>query len=191
MALYPEIPIPNFPYDLTENWKTIVSAFDSGKEQRRQKQIYAKYDMGFAYSVLSVAEVATLWNFYNARRGAYEAFYAYTPDLALWTGLYIGMGDGEETTFDIPGKNTAAQKIYIQDVEQTITDDYSILEGGGAEGADRVLFVEAPEVNAIITCDFAGRMRIRCRFEEDKLTKQNFTYQLFSTGIKLKGLGAL
>lgn len=193
MALYPETPIPQYPYDITEVWKTTITPFDSGREQRRQKQVFPKYDIAFSYNTLTLTEFNLLWNFYHARRGSYEAFYVYLPDQepALWEGLGVGTGDGSTTIFDLPGKSTSSQKIYINGVEQVVTVQYSILIGGGAENSDRVRFVTAPAVNEIISCDFAGYMRNRCRFANDKMTRTQFAHALYSTGLELKGLAMI
>ena len=190
MALFPQVPKPQYPYELTAVWKTIVSGFDSGVEQRRQKQTYAKYDVSVTYNALSGANFQTLWNFYIARKGTYEAFYFYTLETANWKGLYCRTGDGATVTFDIPGKSTSAQVIYNNG---TVVPggDYTIVTGGGVEGSDRVTFNTAPFLNAIITCDFTGYMRIRCRFEEDKMTKNGFEGVLYQTGLRLRGLSAL
>jgi hypothetical protein len=190
MALFPATPLPQYPYDISVVWKTIISAFDSGKEQRRQKQTYAKYDMSLTYNALHEADFQTLWNFYVARKGSFEAFYFYTLARFSWYGLFIWTGDGAIVTFDIPGKSTSAQVIYNNGIVVP-GGDYTIVTGGGMEGSDRVTFNTAPVLNAIITCDFTGFMRIRCRFEEDKLTKEAFDGALYRTGLKLKGLAAI
>lgn len=189
MALYPEAPVPQFPYSITEVWNTIISRFDSGTEQRRQKLNYAKYDVVLTYDALSSTDFDILWNFYTARRGAYEAFYMYLPDPTpqTRTGLLVGVGDGASTIFDLPGKNTSGHTIYESGIAVPISE-YTILVGGGAVNADRVQFDTPPVANAVITCDFTGIMRNRCRFEEDKLTRNMFAYLLYQTGIKLKGL---
>ncbi len=193
MALYPETPIPQYPYDITEVWKTTITPFDSGREQRRQKQVFPKYDMAFSYNTLTLTEFNLLWNFYHARRGAYAAFYVYLPDPdpASWEGLGVGTGDGSTTIFDLPGKSASSQKIYINGEEQVVTVQYSILIGGGEESSDRVEFVTAPAENEIISCDFAGYMRNRCRFANDKMTRTQFAHALYSTGLELKGLAMI
>lgn len=190
MAQFPTVPAPNYPYDLVINWKTIITAFDSAVEQRRQKQTYAKYDVDLNYDILTEVEFQTLWNFYVARKGALETFYFYTFTATDWIGLYCRTGDGTTVTFDIPGKSTSAHVIYNNGLVVSSLD-YTILYGGGTEGSDRVTFTAAPVKNAIITCDFTGFMRIRCRFEEDKMTKTGFEVALYKTGLKLKGLAAL
>ena len=40
----------------------------------------------------------------------------------------------------------------------------------------------------IISCDFTGLMRIRCRFREDAMTKEYMANGLYRTGLELKGL---
>jgi hypothetical protein len=185
--VYPTTPVPNWPYDIRINWNTTISAFDSGKEQRRQKNLYPKYDVTLTYSVLTMAQMQTLWNFYQARKGTFEPFYFYSLESTTWSGCYLGIGDGTTTTFDIPGKSTSNVQIYVSGVALRATEEYTLLTGGGAGSSDRVNFLTAPAANALITCDFTGYLRIRCRFQEE-LSRSAFTAALYRTGIKLKGL---
>ncbi len=211
--VYPTTPVPNWPYDIKINWNTTVSSFDSGKEQRRQKNLYQKYDVTLTYTVLSLANMQILWNFYQARKGTFEPFYFYSLESTTWSGCYLGIGDGTTTTFDIPGKSTSNVQIYVSGVALRATgvsdilledesglitegddtiimegpEEYTLLTGGGAGSSDRVNFLTAPAANALITCDFTGYLRIRCRFQEE-LSRSAFTAALYQTGIKLKGL---
>ena len=186
---YPASPVPQYPYKMSVNWKTITSDFDSGKEQRRQKQVFPKYDIELTYEALNIIDFAILWNFYMTCKGSYTAFNFFTLETGSWTGLYIGTGDAVTLIFDIPGKTTSAHAIYLNSVLQGGAN-YTILTGGGVDSADRIQFVTEPALNDVISCDFTGYMRIRCRFAEDKLGKEVFTAALYKTGIKLKGLTA-
>jgi len=85
------------------------------------------------------------------------------------------------------GKNTSSQTIYIYGTEQT--SGYSILIGGGNSASDRVEFTSPPADGSIITCDFTGYLRMRCRFAYDKLPRELFTTMRFNYGVELKGLG--
>jgi hypothetical protein len=181
---FPTAPIPTWPYDIKINWKTTVSDFDSGKEQRRQKNLYPKYDVTLTYPPLSLVNIQILWNFYQARRGTYEAFYFYSLEEAQWNGCFIGVGDGGTTTFDLPGKSAASIVIYYNGVATTL---YTLGVGAGDCSADTIIFDSAPVLNALITCDFYGYLRIRCRFQEE-LSRSGFTAALYRTGIKLKGI---
>jgi hypothetical protein len=211
--VYPTTPVPSWPYDIKIRWNTTVSSFDSGKEQRRQKNLYPKYDVSLTYPVLTAANMQILWSFYQSKKGTYEPFYFYSLESTTWEGCYIGIGDGVTTTFDIPGRSTSNVIIYQDGVELrsagtsdillenddilTAEDDdtiiregpeeYTLYIGGGAASADRVTFATAPAENDLITCNFTGYLRIRCRFQEE-LSRSAFTAALYQTGIKLKGL---
>lgn len=192
MATFPETnPAPRYPLIIEPEFNTLISDFDGGGEQRRRKSLYPKYNVTVRYKGLSVAEAKILWEFYIARAGSCEAFYIY--DLALLfghpfnhIGEYCGTGDGVAAIFDIPGRSTSSQTIYIDKVDNTASA--SILIGGGVSNSDRVQFVAAPAPGAIITADFTGFLRMRVRFLDDRLPRQNFTYKLYAYGIKLRGL---
>lgn len=196
MATFPEDPAPAYPLIVTPVWKTLISQIGTGKEQRRQKSLFPMYDVTVRYNVITAANAKTLWEFYMARKGAYEAFYIY--DLALLASVsfnhddqYVGTGDGATEIFDIPGRSTSSQTIYVDGIEQTVTTDYVILTGGGESNSDRVDFVTAPSTGSIITADFTGFLRMRVRFMYDKLSRELFTTNLFRYGIELKGLKPL
>lgn len=190
MANFPDSPLPSYSYDLEPEFSTLISPFDSGNEQRRSKWVFPRFNVRLRFSNLSKTDMAVLWNFFMARRGAYEAFYFFTPAALLpesWTGQYCGTGTGAMTTFDIPGVNTSGHNIYIDGVLQV--SGYSILYGGGDGGSDRVEFSGAPASGSIVSADFAGRLRIRCRFKNDKMNAELFEFMLYRTGLELKGLG--
>ena len=183
---YPTTPVPAFPYDIKASWKNTISEFDSGDEQRRQKNLYAKYDVVLTYPALSATNIQLLWNFYQARRGTYEAFYFYTLEEQTWNNNYVGIGDGTTVLWDLPGKSTSSQTIYVNGAAVNAAL-YTIGTGTGDASSDTVTFATAPPENDLITCDFHGYLRIRCRFQEE-LTRTSFVGALYKTGIKLKGL---
>lgn len=189
-AQYPTTPVPAYPVEVITIWNNLTSQFDSGKEQTRQKNLYAKYDVNLTYKVLSETNMQILWNFYQARRGNYDAFYFYTLQESDWNGVWIAMGDASTTAFDIPGKSTSSQIIYFNGAAVS-SSLYTISYGDGDLVSDRVTFTSAPATNTQITCDFNGYMRIRCRFKDGNLTRNNFTTTLCTTGIALKGVAAI
>jgi uncharacterized protein (TIGR02217 family) len=186
MAEFPATPKPSYPIDIESEWKTLKTTFDSGKEQRRQKWDYAKYNVTLKYDVLTPANIQLLWAFYQARKGSAESFYFYDLVSVAHTSLYIGIGDGVTLIWDVPGKSTSSETIYVNGAE--FDSGYEILTGGGSESSDRISFTVEPAEGDIITCDFTGFLRIPCRFEEDKMSRESFTRTLYRTGLKLKGL---
>lgn len=195
MAIFPEAIIPAHPFDLEPTWDTLITPFDSGAEQRRQKSLYPRFNARFRLNALESANAQTIWSFFMARKGSFESFYFFdpVPDIpgigtTSYDDLYIGTGDGSTDVWDLPGKSTSSQVIYIDGAAQTLTTDYVILTGGGDGSADRVDFVTAPSTGEAITCDFTGKLRIKCRFVQDRLSRSLFMTVLFNFGIELKGL---
>lgn len=195
MATYPEDPIPNYPLVVSPRFKTLIRTAESGIEQRTYKQLYPQYDVVVKYSDLLAADIQTLWDFYIARKGAYEAFFIY--DLALLGGNafnhiseYVGVGDDAEDVFDIPGRSVASETVYVNGISKSDPGDYSISVQGGAD-PDQIDFVVAPPEGDVITIDFTGFLRMRVRFEEDSIPRQLFAYNAYKIGINLRGLPAL
>lgn len=193
MSIYPEDPRPIYPIPLTPVWNTAISGKDGGSEERTARWVFAKYDMSYKYELLTPAEEAVLYAFYMARKGSLEAFYAY--DLTLLAGksrthagLYVATADGAIGTFDIPGRSTSSQTLYIDGVADGTA---AFLTGGGDANADRVTPTTTPAAGEILTVDFTGFLRNRCRFAQDKMTFELFRTHLYGIGIELKGLAAL
>lgn len=187
MAEYPASPAPNDPVSVTPIWKTNVTSLDSGKEQRRQKWSFPKYDVSLNYDlIIPQSNMQILWDFYMARKGAAEAFYFYFRRSGAHKAQFVDYGDGSTTIFDLPGKSTSSRSIYFDGAVQS--SGFSYLTGGGGESSDRVEFASAPPNGTLITCDFTGFLRNRCRFEEDRMTEERFFLTCYRTGLRLKGL---
>lgn len=190
MAEFPSSPAPSDPVSVTPIWKTNVTTMDSGKEQRRQKWSFAKYDINLIYDLINPqSDMQILWDFYMARKGSAEAFYFYLRRSGAHKALYVGYGDATLTTFDLPGKSTSARAIYLDGASQG--SGYTIISGGGDADSDRVTFTSAPSLGQLVTCDFSGFLRVRCRFAEDRMTEERFYLTCYRTGLKLTGLSAL
>jgi hypothetical protein len=194
MATFPESPVPVYPLTISPRFSTISTGMDSGAEERTAKWLFPKYDVAVKYDALSATDAQTLWNFYLARKGGYEAFYIF--DLSLIASVtkshvdqYVGTGDGTTTIFDIPGRSTSGQTIAI-DASDIDPGDYTILVGGGSSEADRVEFDNAPDAGAIITASFSGYLRIRVCFAQDSMDQALFITNLYTMGLEMKGLAA-
>lgn len=193
MAVWPETdPNPNYPLVITPVWRTDIVELDDGVEQRRTNWLFPVFDVLVNYSKLTAAEAQTLWQFYMARRGASLAFHIY--DLSLLaslsfsqaTALYMATADGTTTIYDLPGRSTSGQTIYVDGVED---GSVSILTGGGDGGADRASWASAPAQGAVLSAEFTGHLRMKVRFEQDRLPRELFMTDLFRCGsIALKGV---
>lgn len=192
MAVFPETPLPVYPVAIEPEWGTLVSEFDSGAEARRSRWTFPKYNVTLQYQGLSAANQQILWAFYMARRGASESFWFYDPAAAIGivtshVGQYVGVGNASTQAFDLPGKSTSSRSVYLDGVVQSSGFSYGTGSGDGA--ADQVTFTSPPSAGVIITADFTGTLRMRCRFAADKLSRELFGTVLFNYGLSLKGLG--
>ena len=199
MAKFPEYTeVPLFPtIDMRVRFHTVRTQFNSeAVESRKRKFIYPRRDITVKYNHVTKAYGEILWEFVIARAGSYESFNFFMPEpetsYPSYTGEYVGAGDGSNTVFNLPCKNSLAQTIYIDGVEQTEGTDYNIDAGTGEDGADRLEFDDsgmvAPNDGAIITADFTGILKIRSVFADDITSFSIFRDMLVSCGIELRGL---
>jgi len=85
MQTYPTSPAPSYSFGKQVQFKTLISAFENGAEQRRPKWSAGKHLFTLTYKVLNLTEVGTLWAFYLARKGSYEAFTYVDPTTTSYT----------------------------------------------------------------------------------------------------------
>ena len=191
MAVYPEnssIPFDN-PVPVTMQFMTLESPFGKhGEEQSSQQWLYPKRHVGpLKYSYVEKADARTLWQFYQARKGAHESFTFYLPNPDDYVNEYVGPGDGSTVVFNLPCKTSSNRDLKVDGVSQTEGVDYTFSAGGGVDGADQVTFTVAPAIGLYITLDFTGLLKIRSKFKEDKLSWEEFYNRLTKMGLKFKG----
>jgi hypothetical protein len=186
MAILPINTYEN-PLDEQVEYKTLISQFDGGAESRKQKYTYPRRNFSLSYKYLSKANALTLWDFYMERKGAYEAFYFVLPWTNTYTKEYVDSGDGSTVLFNAPSKSAASYDVYLDNVAQTVTTDYTV-GSSGEESTNQITFVVAPNDGEKITFSFTGYLKVRVRFSEDMFSFQTFYDRLVNTGVKLKGL---
>jgi hypothetical protein len=197
MATYPESsPTPTYPLILSPRTQTVITALGGASEHRTAKLTYPQIDVLVTYAYMTAAHMETLWEFYEARLGAYEGFYIY--DLRLlqavypsWVSRFVCTADGTNLTYDLPGRSTSGHTIYADGVALTVTTDYSIVTGGGSSSSDRITLTGAAGdwTGKVITANFTGILRIPVRFAEDSTSFEMFEMSYFRHGgIKLHGL---
>ena len=189
MALYPEqSSVPSVgTFDQSTEHKTLISKFGQA-ETRRQKWLYPLRSFDLKYETLSKSEAQTLFDFYMERKGRFEAFNFFHPFSNTYVKEYTGTADGSQVLWNLPFKIGSGVTVYVGDSAQTTPTNYTIDQSAGADGADRLTFVVAPQAGAVITVSFTGYLKVRCRFGSDVFDLETMFNLLCSTGIKLKGL---
>ena len=193
MAKYPEnssIAFENpFPYGF--EFKTGRSRFGGeGEEIRTQRWLYPKPQVGpLKYQWITKAEFRTLWEFYQARAGAFGEFNFFFPNSNTWVDIYVGTGDGTTDVFNLPCKTSSSRTLKVDGVSQTEGVDYAFTAGGGVDGADKVDFSggTTPPAGDYITLNFTGLLKCRLTYADDKLSVDEFYDRLVKHGIKFNG----
>lgn len=194
MAQFPDVTSVPYENPIKESirFKTLVSSFDElGEAQTRQKWLYPKRDVTLKYKHISLSEAQTIWQFYIARRGRYQAFNFFYPTgwEKAYVGEYVGTGDASTVNFNLPSKLASSYTLYVDGVAKTGGGvDYTFSAEGGTDQADKVTFIAAPAAGAYITWSFTGRLKIRARFDEDIFDYETFYARLVNTGITLQGI---
>lgn len=190
MAKFPDNSTIGMLEPLSESieFRTGVSPFEEGEEKRRQKWLYPKRHPVIRYQSISKTNARTVWQFFLDRKGAYEGFNFFNPLTNTYLREYVGTGDGSQTVWNLPSKGAASYTLYLGVLPQTPTTDYTFSSGGGEDGCDKVTMVVAPNAGDVLTWDFTGYLKVRCRFAEDILDFETFYDRLINMGIKTKGL---
>ncbi len=169
--------------------KTLISRFeDLGDEKRKQKKLYPTRNVALSYKNLSRVNGRVIWQFFMDRGGSYEAFNFFLNYSDAYEGEYISTGNASETTYNLPSKSSSLRTIYLDGVAQETPTDYTITDGAGEDGADRLVFVAAPARGVRITYDFTGKLKIRCRFIDDVFSFEQLYNRILNTGVTFKGL---
>ena len=191
MAKFPDLDslIISDPVSETLVFQTRRSRFGTmGVEHRKAAQTYVKRNFTVKAERVVLSQAQTLYSFYLARLGGFEAFNYFTPLARTYTTPeYVGTGDAETKVYNLPAKGSTAYDVYIDGLKQTETTNYAIGIGSGADGADKLTLTAAPSLGARITYTFTGRLKIRGTFAEDNLTFETFLGRLVTVGLAIQG----
>ena len=170
----------NIPFEEEVQWSTLVTKYESGKEQRRKKWSQPKRVYTVNLRGRSKTVSTQVWDFYNSRSGAFDTFYFVNPNENSVTSERFGTGNGSSTIFNLVNSPLPSGAITVTaaGVPKTETTDYTINRSTGA-----ITFVSAPTNGdaLLATYDFARIVR----FAESNLSRELFNYQLYNIGVKL------
>lgn len=183
LPLFPESPAPLWPYTFEAEYKTIISPVESNLEQAIAQWRFPKRYVELLYDPgISREDFSTLYDFFTGRRGRYLAFYFYDWVTGDWADEFVGWTDGATQTWDLPGRSASSRKAYFDGSQKYPTWS----TGTGDAGADQMTFSWVPAAGKLITASFTGQLRLRMRFEDDKITREDFYTTLVRTGLRLR-----
>ncbi len=170
----------NVTFEEEVQWNTLVTKYESGKEQRRKKWSQPKRIYSVNIKGRSKEVSTQIWDFYNSRSGAFDTFYFTNPNEVPVSSERFGTGNGVSTLFTLAHSPLPSGSFTVTSagVPKTEITDYTVNRATGA-----VTFVSAPASGdaLVSTYDYSRVVR----FAESNLSRELFNYQLYNIGVKL------
>lgn len=166
-------------------FRTLLTPFESGKEQRRNKWAAPIRSFDLQYKGRAQSRMQEIWNFYTQRLGSYDTFYFENINespTSLSGDETIGTGDGV----------TAG---WVFDRFPVISGDCTVTAGGSAQvevtdytvnyTTGTITFVSAPgSGDAIVATGY--RFYYICRFVDDYMDRELFAYRLYNGELRVQ-----
>lgn len=152
---------PKFGYSPSPMDHVMRSESDSGKSQNNDLWGRLRHMFSLQFS-LSLADYETLMAFYETYRATSFKFYDHAKRTVYRNTL--ATGNGVLTTFTIPGKETSAVSVWINNVLKATPANYTISVGTGADGEDRVVTAVAVPNGQLLEIEWYGRKRYTVEF---------------------------
>ena len=205
--LYPTTPVPDQPYVITDTYKTLSSPeFDSGKQTFKQLRNYPRFNATLTYgsnpSHFKWSDIWSLYSFFVQMKGSALTFdfidfngWDSSPIGIQWPNLYIGVGTGATTSFDVPMTSSSSFKLYNNGVDITnnlwvsgaFNDPmWKFHAGAGANGRDNIEFYTAPLAGHILEWYSVGQRVVVAHFNADVVSLNAFSNMLASTGLAIQ-----
>jgi hypothetical protein len=135
---------------------------------------FARYTYDLRYE-LGVADALEFFDFFEAHYGANTAFDFVDPMVRGWDRVFVGVGDGTTTTFNLPywvvASRTDTPVVYVNASVQTYSTHYVLNYYAGENFRTKLTFQAGaiPTAGQLITADIAGRRVHTVKFLEDSL----------------------
>lgn len=174
---------PDFVYEAGDKWRTLVSEFESGKEQRRSMWSKQLAQFIVRKKAVSKTDIQSLRSFFNARKGSLDYFWFDNPDDNKVTNEAIGTGNGAATVFNLakyPVKTAAGTfEMRVNGIPASAT-----LSNDNVNFIGKATFAAPPASGASITGDYQFYYPVR--FLEDLLIREMIAFQLYDFSTRLQ-----
>ncbi len=184
MAVSDVLPVnPSFVVPERLLHHVLVSDFDSGQEQRKQKWANPKRSWKLRTEAMTNAELDSLRSFWLARNGPYDPFSFLPPTNhdRLLTGLACGTGNGTQTVFTLG--NSSTPPYYYRVYTGAGTRNQASVNGAPVSGTftnndgsklSTVTITPAPATGAVVTADIDRYLIARFAQNDISLTLEHY-----------------
>jgi len=115
---YPSNPKPSIPLEVEQQWRTLISITETGREFRRRKWIKPRRRIKIKYDRRYKNELDTIWQFYVDRKGTYEEFLFVFPYEENWQNEFVAKGSeywsyNNQVRYYVPVKEPTSITIIV------------------------------------------------------------------------------
>ena len=172
---------PTGPIEESQEHRTIITSFESGKEVRTRKWTRPKKHYKLSFNSISEATAEQIFDFYTDRDGDFDSFYWNNSNESPTANIVVGTGDGSATAYTIPRFRYPvvpnSEAITLNSSGQTDPTNYSLNDTTGV-----ITFVSAPGNNVVVRISH-NFYRI-VRFKEPNLSREQFAFNLFNSELE-------
>lgn len=170
----------NIPFDEGIDWNTLITNYEDGTEQRRKKWSRPKRKYVVPVRSRTPLVMTQIWDFYNARCGAFDTFYFVNPNENPVTDEILGSGDASRQVFNLTNYPLPSGSITLTCGPTNFieTTHYTLTRATG-----EITFITAPSGDSVkATYNFCRVVR----FADDDLTRELFNYRLYNGEMRFR-----
>lgn len=189
---YPTTPLPDAGYTSGEVYGVSELPYPSGRTCRVKTRKYGLLVARMRYSVATEANIATIMTLRANVGGPFGRFtfvdfsnWDGSPAGLAWTNLFVGIGTGSQTVFDLPLASTYNPYLYVDGTLKYNPTHYSLGSGTGTDGRDKVTFVTAPALNSVITISATGKRTVYARFASEPMLPARYAAGIVSLDVSI------
>lgn len=172
---------PEFGLEEAIEFRTLITEMESGKERTRAKWPYGLRSYRLKIFAYTRTAMNTIWDFFIARKGAYDPFLVKLPPEYQIVDEAIGTGDGVKVDFvldEFPVDTSANFEISVNGspVSATLHNNFT--------GEFSYATIVAPTCGQTVTGSY--EFYFYMRFMEDKFSRTLIAYRLLEAGLELR-----
>lgn len=188
---YPTTPIPAEGYSSDDEYATLIAGpYLSGRALTGKGREYPVFRARLRYLKVTQSDIAPILTLFRNVRGRYNQFTYFdfaghdnSPVGVAWEDLYVGVGDGVTTGFDLPMKSATNRTVKVNG---STTTAYTFSSAGGPDGRDKITFTVAPTSGHIIELSATGQRAVYARFATDVLQIVRYSAGLLDLDVAIE-----
>lgn len=193
MSVYPDIISSGIratlPLEHATSQAVLVTEFENGVEQRRLLWDSVRRNVTINYSILYFEYANELRRFYEARKGSFESFSFFFPQIEVYVKELVGVIASSTIVIKLPSKDAQFYSLYENNrVSPLAPSEWTFNASAGPDGEDMATLGFVPTIGDIYHFSFTGRLKIKARFDTAPQTFQDTKEYWSTTVVNLVGL---